>query len=107
MSHVIWWSSRCGNSHRLPNNMRKRNADKPPVEDDGRTIADMDLEGMPWRRGPLSRKKPRFASPPPDLTPQERRAAIRGMLKAVFLIGAAFLVMFFLLLLFLDLFWLR
>ncbi len=107
MSRAIWWNNNAGSRLQplLFDVMGKKDK-KLPVEDDGRTIADMDLEGMPWRRGPVSRK-PRFASPPPDLTPQERRAAIRGMLKAVFLIGAAFLVMFFLLLLFLDLAWLR
>jgi len=106
MLRAIWWSNSAGNRHRPLFDVMKKTKRKTPPEDDGRTIANMDLEGMPWRRGPLSRK-PRFASPPPDLTPQEKRAAIGGMLKAVFPIGAAFLVMFFLLLLFLDLTWLR
>ncbi|MBP7401543.1 MAG: hypothetical protein KBA30_02895 [Clostridia bacterium] len=77
-----------------------------PMDDDGRTIADMDLEGMPWhRKGAWQR--PAKAGPPPDLSPEERRAAITGMLKAVCLIAAAYFAGFLVLLLLLDWFWLR
>lgn len=79
---------------------------QPAPDDDGRTIAPMDVPGMPGHRTAARRHK----GETPDrlsLTRAERRALVKGALLAflppVAVVGAAFLG----LLLLLDLVWLR
>jgi len=80
--------------------------DRPEMEeDDGHVIANMNVEGMPWYRKNAGEKRPN--QPPLDLTPEETRAAIRGMLKAALLIAGAFIGAFFLFILFCLLLWRR
>lgn len=63
-----------------------------PEGDDGRTIVDMNVEGMPW----FSRKQENPAPKPADfeLTPQQRRAyrwaAVKAALAVALIFGAVF-----------------
>ncbi len=89
----------------------KKYRDKDFV-DDGRTIANMDLVGMPWsKHGRSSRKKQRTPeSGPIDkmvFTPKERRAIVMGALAMIVPIVVGFVAILAVVLLFLDLFWLR
>ncbi|HEY8395868.1 MAG TPA: hypothetical protein VIK96_03730 [Bacilli bacterium] len=54
---------------------------KKEFQDSGVTIADMNVEGMPWYR---SKKEQKLAKELKDLniTPKERRAMIRGAYRA-------------------------
>ena len=60
-----------------------------PEGDDGRTIANMNVEGMPWYTpgGPVSRKeKKQKAQAEATLTKQESRYYTWGALKAALLV---------------------
>ena len=74
-------------------------------EDDGRTYANMNVEGMPWYR-PESQQQPRNEEKV-QLSPSEARAAIWGALKAALLVAAVFGVGFFLFILFCDKVWFK
>lgn len=80
--------------------------DRPEIEeDDGHVIANMNVEGMPWYQKKAKDAKPQ--KPALDLTPEETRAAIRGMLKAAMLIAGAFIGGFLLFILFCVFIWFR
>ncbi len=71
---------------------RKRNV-KLPEGDDGRTIADMNVEGMPWYtpggggpEGKGEKGKAGQESPDPVLTKEESRYYTWGALKAALLV---------------------
>lgn len=72
-------------------------------DDDGRTLADMNVEGMPWYRP----KQETDASEKVHLTAQESRWAMWGALKAALLVAAIFAGVFALFILFCDNIWLR
>lgn len=58
-------------------------------DDDGRTIADMNVEGMPWyvkRTTP----SPENTDEKIELSPRETSALMGGVLKAALLVGLAF-----------------
>ena len=74
-------------------------------EDDDRTYANMNVEGMPWYR-PESLQQPRNEEKV-QLSPSEARAAIWGALKAALLVAAVFGVGFFLFILFCDKVWFK
>ena len=74
-------------------------------EDDGKTIADMNVEGMPWYRPPQSGTPE--GGERIELNSEEGRAAMWGALKAALLVAAVFVVGFFLFLLFCDNIWLK
>lgn len=80
--------------------MRKRRSEG----DDGRVIASMNVEGMPWH-------SPRTESPQEgekiELTKAEKRAMLWGVLKASFLVLGIFALCFALFILFCDYIWLR
>ncbi|MBQ8075842.1 MAG: hypothetical protein IJ237_07650 [Oscillospiraceae bacterium] len=71
-------------------------------EDDGRTIANMNVDGMPWyepnRQDPDSTEKL-------EMTREEQRWLIGGALKAALFVGAVFAVVYFLFLLFCTKIW--
>ena len=71
-------------------------------EDDGRTIADMNVDGMPWyapnRQDPENTEKV-------ELTREEQRWMIGGALKAALLVGGIFGIVYFLFLLFCTKVW--
>ena len=81
-------------------------------DDDGRVIANMNVDGMPWhiRDGMLRREKEQ--STPnrldfSDLTEDETREIVKGTMKAALLIGSAFMVGIGLFLLFCVFVWFR
>ena len=74
-------------------------------EDDGRTYANMNVEGMPWYR-PEKEDQPQ-SEEKIQLTKSEARWAMWGALKAALLVTGVFAVVFFLFILFCDQIWLR
>ena len=75
--------------------MGKRKRDE--FEDDGRTIADMNVDGMPWY---LEKREKQPEQEKIELTKEEGRAMMGGILKATLLVTLAFgvgLTLFFLL----------
>ena len=73
-------------------------------DDDGRVIADMNVEGMPWHRPELPENE---SSEPVQLSPAEARAAMWGALKAALLVAAVFILGAFLFILFCEHVWLK
>lgn len=78
--------------------------------DDGRTIAHMDFDGMPWLQ---RRKRSQKNKDQPsewdklDLSRKERRAMIFGGILAILPWAFLYAALFFLAMLFLDFVWLR
>ena len=74
--------------------MKKQKKNKPEVlneEDDDRTIAEMNIEGMPWYKSPEEEKNGREIDDL-HLSKEESRAMIKGAYAALmpaFLIGLA------------------
>lgn len=72
---------------------------KDDFYDDGRTIADMDVEGMPFQGRRLTPHKKNTDSDAPQLSPREQRQlVVSGMLAgvliaSVFIIAAAVLIL--------------
>lgn len=70
----------------------KRNKDNnPKFEDDGRTIANMNVEGMPWYNPSRDTDADKSVQDFGDLTPKEKRAMMRGILAAALLVGGIFI----------------
>lgn len=87
--------------------MKKRKLDP---EDDGRTIASMNVEGMPWYQEPSPDAPPEDTPPgqkPYQMTREEGRAytwaAVKAGLAVVFIFG----VIYFLFILFCTKVWFR
>ena len=82
-------------------------------EDDGRVIANMDVDGMPYtfRRGARRNYdafgKKKIKSDPIDLTKKEKRSIAWGAASAYLLVLAAFVVGFGLFFLFASKVWLK
>lgn len=74
-------------------------------DDDGRTVADMNVEGMPWYVP--KREKPAAGDDGPELDPAQKRAAMRGMLAAALVIAGVFVVGALLFILFCLFIWLK
>ena len=60
-------------------------------DDDGRVIANMNVDGMPWYVD-AARKKQDRSGAELDLTKEETRAVIWGAVKAGLLIGGVFIL---------------
>ncbi len=81
-------------------------------EDDGRTIADMNVDGMPWYN---PGKKARDAAPsktesgeaPEPMGFKETLYVTKGVLLASLAVAAVFIVVFFLFILFCKFIWLK
>ena len=77
-------------------------AHRDDYEDDGRTIANMNVDGMPWyepaRQDPENTEKI-------QLTREEQRWMIGGALKAALLVASVFGIAYFLFLLFCTKVW--
>ena len=76
--------------------------------DDGRTIADMNVEGMPWYQPERkeqngSAKQNSFWQD--ELSKAEKRAMMTGIMGAALLIGFIFIAVFFLFILFCTKIW--
>ena len=84
-----------------------RNKKKPSFVDDGRTIANMNVEGMPWYSEAKNKPENKGKNDFTDLTFKEKRAMMRGILGAALLIAALFLLVFFLFILFCSYLWLK
>ena len=71
-------------------------------DDDGRVIANMNVDGMPWyQRGEgFDRKKREQASDFSDLTKEETREILKGAMKASLLIAGVFILAMLLFILF-------
>jgi hypothetical protein len=79
------------------------------IHDDGRTIAQMNVDGMPWYvpqldKSAASEGQP-AAEPPEKLRGAARWAFTWGVLKAVLLVTAVFVLGYFLFLLFCTNIW--
>ena len=77
-----------------------RKKDRFPEGDDGRSYANMNVEGMPWYRPPQSSDGKKGEVP--ELTGKEYRYFMWGVLKAALLIGAGFVGVYFLFIFCLD-----
>ena len=84
-------------------NRRKRRSD---FEDDGRVIAPMNVDGMPWYV-----RRPRSAGSgggaPDELSREERRAVYWGITKATLLIVGVFVAVLLGFILFCQFVWFR
>lgn len=81
----------------------RRNA--PDPEDDGRTIADMNVEGMPWYHRSPSEPSEGSQLPREPMTREEQRIYTWAAVKAGLLIVLVFALVFFLFLCFTDFVW--
>ena len=75
--------------------------------DDGRVVAKMNVDGMPWYMRAERKKKAQENNDFSDLTKEETRAIIGGAIKAGLLIGSVFFVAFGLFILFCVFVWFR
>ncbi len=70
-------------------------------DDDGRVIANMNVEGMPWfLSDALKNRKPSSSDELNDLTKEESRELVKGAVKAGLLIAGIFVLAAFLFILF-------
>lgn len=74
-------------------------------DDDGRQIADMNVDGMPWHLRKSSSSSGSQNDEPVELTREERRSLYGGVLKAVLLVAAAFIGVYFLVVFLLTRIW--
>ena len=74
--------------------------------DDGRVVANMNVDGMPWYMRGLQ-KKAAQNSDFSDLSKEETWEIIKGTVKAALLIGSVFFVVFLLFILFCIFVWFR
>lgn len=85
---------------------------KKPFVDDGRVIANMNVEGMPWYNGApkadgLNALPDDVQSEPVELTRREKAALMRGVMGAALLVGLVFAVVFTLFILFCVFVWFK
>ena len=80
---------------------------KEELEDDGRTIANMNVEGMPWYHRPSIDAKADSNRPSEPMTPEEQRLYTWAAIKAGLLIVLVFAVVFGLFIAFCDFVWFR
>ena len=86
----------------------KRSKNKSDWVDDGRTIADMNVEGMPWynpARKTISQHEKKEAGTPLGI--KETISMTKGVLLAALIVTSVFIVSFFLFILFCTNVWLR
>ena len=85
-----------------------KNSSLPEEEDDGRTIANMNVEGMPWYvKGDEEREKGAASASHEQMTPEEVRRYRFAALKAALLVALVFGIVFFLFIAFCDFIWFR
>ena len=68
---------------------RKR---KQYEDDDGRVIANMNVDGMPWFLSDALKNKGKTGSDMSDLTKEESRELVKGAVKAGLLIAGIFVL---------------
>ena len=79
---------------------------KDEWQDDGKVIADMNVEGMPWYHRESPDKLPE-GNPVSEMSDTEYRAYQFAALKAGLIIAGIFGLVFFLAIAFMDFVWLR
>ena len=79
---------------------------KPYEDDDGHTIAKMDVDGMPWYLE-RARRNQGPDKQPIELSKAERWAMLKGVLAAAMLIVLIFVVVFALFILFAEHIWFK
>lgn len=89
----------------LRKSMKRNKTNESKFEDDGRTIANMNVEGMPWYNPSKDITNSKSAQDFSDLSASEKRAMMRGILAAALLIGAIFIGGGFLFILFCTQIW--
>lgn len=69
---------------------------REPFIDDGRVIANMNVEGMPWYKGVPDTSDTNTSKEqiPIELTAKEKRAMMRGVMSAALLITFIFVAVF-------------
>lgn len=88
--------------------MKKRKSKKESFIDDGRVIANMNVEGMPWYRAmPGKVSHPEGENEPIELTRKEKAAMMSGVMGAALLIAFIFITVFTLFLLFCVFVWFK
>ena len=85
---------------------------KTHEDDDGRVIANMNVDGMPWHiRDGIKRREQQAKDPNrldfSDLTEEETKEIVKGTMKAALLIGSIFMLGIGLFLLFCVFVWFR
>lgn len=89
--------------------MKKRKK-KAPFVDDGRVVANMNVEGMPWYSGvpeTTAQQKNEKTEQPIELTGREKAAMMRGVMAATLLVAVVFVGVFALFILFCVYVWFR
>ena len=92
---------------------KKKRPENDDEFDDGRTIANMNVEGMPWYTGTSEKNKPGQPGSDSDglrkvtLTKKEERALLRGVVLAALLVGGIFFVVLAAFILFCIYVWFR
>lgn len=78
---------------------------KKPIDyDDGRTISDMNVEGMPWyKKNVQSNIKHNYQ----NYSRKEKKRMILACYKSILPIAGGFILLYFLVFMFLDIFWLK
>ena len=80
---------------------RKRKKERYVEEDDGRSFANMNVEGMPWYRPPQEGDTKKGDTP--QLAPNENKYDKGGVLKAALLVGLVCIAVFIPFIVILDL----
>ena len=84
---------------------KKKKHDHVYEDDDGRVIANMNVEGMPWYKKDRDDSQPK--KEPLELTKEEKKAVTLGMMKAMYLVVGIFIAVYFIFLLFCVFVWLK
>ena len=85
--------------------MARKSPPNLPEGDDGRTIVDMNVDGMPWYFRKQERPVP--GGEPYEMTPAERRAYRWAAVKAALAVALVFGTVFALFIAFCDFVWFR
>lgn len=85
---------------------KPRKPKKVYADDDGRTIANMNVDGMPWYT-PEKKEGDAQKAPEDELSREEKRAARSGMMLAALLIAGIFIVAALVFILFCLFVWLK
>jgi hypothetical protein len=87
-------------------NIKTKRNQKKPIDDDGRVIANMNIEGTPWYID-KSREPNSPLSNEPELSRKETFYLMRSALTAGLIIGMVFITIFFAFILFCTRIWLK
>jgi len=78
---------------------------KLPEDDDGKVVAKMDVDGMPWYIDKLHDKEKGPAGDPYPMSKKESRSYMWGAMAAAFLVTAFFSTVFAVIILLLIFYW--